>query len=246
MTLSILLVDPDAGRRTRMIRGLEGTDCRIAGLAAGPDEAMRIAANVAPDVALVVATLGNGTGQHLTDRLSGEHGVPVVLVAAGGVEPLPLGLAAQAGVMGFLVDPIARSHASQHARGCGVSIPGVSGSPTGIGGSATERRGPKGDRAGEGALDGGWPTLGTGSLCSHPSEEHGHPTPHDRDRAGHHPVRGNEHKDPLTGGTRAQSRVLVTYIRATIVGRHEGNDACGFSTRRRVLFPGRLTQKEET
>jgi response regulator NasT len=57
-------------------------------------------------VALVVATLGNGSGQHLTDRLSGEHGVPVVLVAAGGLEPVPFRLAAQAGVMGFLVDPI--------------------------------------------------------------------------------------------------------------------------------------------
>jgi response regulator NasT len=107
MTLSILLVDPDADRRTRMTRSLEGTDCGIAGLAAGPDEALRIAADATPDVALVEATLGNGSGQHLTDRLSGEHGVPVVLVAAGGPEPVPLGLAAQAGVMGLLVDPIA-------------------------------------------------------------------------------------------------------------------------------------------
>ena len=246
MTLSILLVDPDAGRRTRMIRGLEETDCRIAGLAAGPDEAMRIAANVAPDVALVVATLGNGTGQHLTDRLSGEHGVPVVLVAAGGVEPLPLGLAAQAGVMGFLVDPISAATLRSTTRGCGVSIPGGSGSPTGSGGSAAERRGPKGDRAGKGALDGGWPTLGTGSLCSHPSEEHGHPTPHDRDRAGHHPVRGNEHKD------RTDRRHPRAIARS---GHVHPDDHCWSPRRQRRLrifdpqarsFFGRLTQKEET
>jgi AmiR/NasT family two-component response regulator len=106
MTLSILLVDPDADRRTRITRNLGGTDCRIAGLSDGPDEAMRIAADTAPDVALVAATIGNGSGEHLTDRLSGEHGVPVVLVASGVLEPLPLGLAAQAGVMGFLIDPI--------------------------------------------------------------------------------------------------------------------------------------------
>jgi response regulator NasT len=106
MTLSILLVDPDTDRRTRITRSLGGMDCRIAGLAAGPDDAVRIAADTAPDVALVAATLGNGSGERLTDRLSGEHGVPVVLVAAGGLEPVPLGLAAQAGVMGVLVEPI--------------------------------------------------------------------------------------------------------------------------------------------
>ena len=106
MTLSILLVDPDADRRTRITRSLGGMDCRIAGLAAGPDDAVRIAADTAPDVALVAATLGNGSGQRLTDRISGKHGVPVVLVAAGGLEPVPLGLAAQAGVMGVLVEPI--------------------------------------------------------------------------------------------------------------------------------------------
>jgi response regulator NasT len=106
MTLSVLLVDPDADRRMRMTRDLKGMDCRIAGLASGPDEAVRIAADAAPDVAVVIATFGNGSGQHLTDRLSDEHGVPVVLVAGGGLEPLPLGLAAQAGIMGFLVDPI--------------------------------------------------------------------------------------------------------------------------------------------
>ena len=155
MTLSILLVDPDTDRRTRITRSLGGMDCRIAGLAAGPDDAVRIAADTAPDVALVAATLGNGSGERLTDRLSGEHGVPVVLVAAGGLEPVPLGLAAQAGVMGVLVEPIGATTLRSTLEVAVCRFRELQGSPAGIGRSAAERRGTKGDRAGEGPPDGG-------------------------------------------------------------------------------------------
>lgn len=105
MTHSILLVDDDSAHRTRVARSLAETGIQVATEAASPEAALRIAATQTLDVAILTAPLGNGEGMHLADRLSGEHGVPVVLLApAAGLATLAL--AAQSGVMGFLVEPI--------------------------------------------------------------------------------------------------------------------------------------------
>jgi response regulator NasT len=105
VTHTILLVDADSEHRTHVARSLAETGIQVAAEAANPEDAMRIAATQVPDVAILTAALGNGEGMHLADRLSGEHGVPVVLLApAAGLATLPL--AAQSGVMGFLVEPI--------------------------------------------------------------------------------------------------------------------------------------------
>jgi response regulator NasT len=106
MTRSVLLVDPDAQRQRRLTQSLQGTDFRIAAAASDPEEALRLAATASPDVALVVASLSNGAGMHLSDRLPKEHQVPVVILASLASEPSPLKVAGQAGVMGFLVEPV--------------------------------------------------------------------------------------------------------------------------------------------
>lgn len=105
MTHSILLVDADSEHRTSIARSLVEAGTQVATEAASPDQALRIAAAQAPDVAIVTAALGNGGAIHLADRLSGEHGVPVVLLATVS-GPATLALAAQSGVMGFLVEPV--------------------------------------------------------------------------------------------------------------------------------------------
>jgi AmiR/NasT family two-component response regulator len=105
VTHSILLVDADSEHRTRIARSLVEAGTQVATEAASPDQALRIAATQAPDVAIVTAALGNGGGIHLADRLSGEHGVPVVLLAPVS-GPATLALAAKSGVMGFLVEPV--------------------------------------------------------------------------------------------------------------------------------------------
>jgi AmiR/NasT family two-component response regulator len=105
VTHSILLVDADSEHRTQIARTLAEAGIQVAAEAASPEEAMRIAATQAPDVAILTAALGNGGGTHLADRLSGEHGVPVVLVTPV-AELATLTLAAQSGVMGLLVEPV--------------------------------------------------------------------------------------------------------------------------------------------
>ena len=106
MTRSVLLVDPDAERQQRIARHLDGTEFRLAAIATGPEEALRLAATASPDVALVVAPLGNGAGMLVADRLPKEHGVPVVLLAPAGLVPSSTHLVSQVGVMGHLVEPV--------------------------------------------------------------------------------------------------------------------------------------------
>jgi response regulator NasT len=66
---------------------------------------MRVAATATPDAALLTAALGNGMGMHLVDRLSEEHGVPVILLAPR-AESATMMLASQPGVMGLLIEPV--------------------------------------------------------------------------------------------------------------------------------------------
>jgi AmiR/NasT family two-component response regulator len=106
MTRSVLLVDPETDRQTRMLQSLDGTDFRVAAAVTDPGDALRLAATTSPDVALVATTFGNGMGLHVTERLPKEHKVPVVLLASGSLDTTSMKLAAQAGVMGFLVEPI--------------------------------------------------------------------------------------------------------------------------------------------
>jgi response regulator NasT len=89
-----------------MAHGLAGTEFRVVAVATRPEEALRLAADARPDVALVAAALGNGTGMHVTDRLPKEHRVPVVLLVRGGLVPLSVNLATQTGVMGCIVEPV--------------------------------------------------------------------------------------------------------------------------------------------
>lgn len=105
MAHSILLVDADPEHRTRIARGLAEAGIHVAAEAASPEEAMRVAATQAPDAAILTAAFGNGGGMHLADRLSGEHGVPVVLLTpVGGLAAVTF--AAQSGIMGLLVEPV--------------------------------------------------------------------------------------------------------------------------------------------
>ena len=106
MARFVLLVDPDAERQKRMRQSLDATDFRVAAAATDPGDALRLAETTNPDVALVATTLGNGVGMRVTDRLSKEHKVPVVLLASGSLDTTSMRLAAQAGVMGFLVEPV--------------------------------------------------------------------------------------------------------------------------------------------
>ena len=106
MERSVLLVDPDAARQTRIAHSLEGTDYRIAASAGDSEKGLRLAATIHPDVALVGTALGNGAGIQVTERLSKEHNVPVVLLASGSLEPPAVKLAARTGVMGFVIEPI--------------------------------------------------------------------------------------------------------------------------------------------
>lgn len=106
MTRSVLLIDGDPEHRTRIAQSLKASGVTQTAEAASPEEAMRIAAATAPHIALLTAALGNGDGVGLADRLSGEHGVPVVLLALQS-EPAASMLAAQPGIMGLLVEPVA-------------------------------------------------------------------------------------------------------------------------------------------
>jgi AmiR/NasT family two-component response regulator len=106
MNRSVLLVDADTEHRTHIAQCLNAAGVRVMAEATDPEEAMRTAATASPDAALLTAAFGNGGGMHLADRLSCEHGVPVILLApATGLAPMTL--AAQPGVMGLLVEPVA-------------------------------------------------------------------------------------------------------------------------------------------
>ena len=102
---AILVVDPDADHRMRLRILLASNGNRVVGEAGDAEEAMRLAATTAPDVAVVVADLGPGDGIHLGSRLAAEHGIPAVLLAAT-AEPVSIVQAAQGGMMGFLVEPV--------------------------------------------------------------------------------------------------------------------------------------------
>ncbi len=106
MTRSVLLVDPDTERQKRMAESLDGADFRVAATVADPEDALRSARLTTPDVALVAAALDNGAGMHVTERLSKEYKVPVVLLAPPPPTPSSMKRAAQAGIMGFLAEPI--------------------------------------------------------------------------------------------------------------------------------------------
>ena len=106
MKRSVLLVDPDAARQTRIGHGLEKTDFWLSAAAEDCEGGLRLAAVCHPDVALVGTALGNGAGLQVTERLPREHNVPVVLLASGSLEPPAVKLAAHMGVMGFVVEPI--------------------------------------------------------------------------------------------------------------------------------------------
>jgi two-component system, response regulator PdtaR len=104
MTRSILLVDPDETYRRSTARSLDVHATRIAGEAANPNEAMRLAAMAEPDVALIATSLRNGDAFHLAGRLATELGIPSVLLASAADQP-SICQAAEAGVMGLLVRP---------------------------------------------------------------------------------------------------------------------------------------------
>ena len=105
MTRSILLVDGDSEHRRLTAQSLCSAGINVVGEASSPEEAMRVAATATPDAALLTAALGNGVGMHLADRLSEEHGVPVILLAPR-AESATMMLASQPGVMGLLVEPV--------------------------------------------------------------------------------------------------------------------------------------------
>lgn len=105
MRRSILLVDPDETHRRSIAHCLDGHGARVAGEATNSNQAMRVAASVQPDVALVATSLHNGDAIHLVDRLATELGVPSVLLAAATDQP-SISRAAESGVMGLLVRPV--------------------------------------------------------------------------------------------------------------------------------------------
>jgi response regulator NasT len=89
-----------------MTDSVEGTAFGLAAVATSPEDALRVAAAVRPDVALVAASLGSGKGMPAIDKLPKEHRVPVVLFFAVGLGPPSATLAHHSGVMGCLVEPV--------------------------------------------------------------------------------------------------------------------------------------------
>ncbi len=70
MQRAILVVDPDADRRSRLRPILAKNGSRVVGEVDGPEEAMRVAVMAVPDVAVIAADMGNGGGTHLAGRLA--------------------------------------------------------------------------------------------------------------------------------------------------------------------------------
>ena len=105
MTRSILLVDPDHAHRAHIARSLDANIARVAGEAADPDEAMRLAAMTRPDVAIVATYFQNGEGFHLVGRLATEHGIPSILLLRAGDRTV-MSRATESGAMGLLIRPV--------------------------------------------------------------------------------------------------------------------------------------------
>jgi response regulator NasT len=89
-----------------MTHSVEGTAFGLAAVATSPEDALRVAAVVRPDVAVVAAGLGSGMGMRVIYRLPKEHKVPVVLYFDAGLGPPSATLAHHSGVMGCLVEPV--------------------------------------------------------------------------------------------------------------------------------------------
>ncbi len=102
---SVLLIDRDSGRQARLAANLRATDFRIVAMVSDSTEALRLAATTGPSVAVVGVSSGTEVEMHLSDRLSKDHRVPVVIVASAFREPCR-NVVTQAGVMGFLVEPV--------------------------------------------------------------------------------------------------------------------------------------------
>lgn len=105
MTRSVLLVDPDNEHRIRVARSLDVATVRVAGEAADPDEAIRLAAMTRPDAAIVAADLGQEVDAHLVGRLATAHRVPSLLLFRA-AEQVAMSRVTAPGVMGVLVTPV--------------------------------------------------------------------------------------------------------------------------------------------
>ncbi len=105
MGRSILLVDPDGTDRLAVLQKLDARCVQVVGMASDPEEAMRLAVAMQPDIALVAASLPNGHAIRLVSRLATEHGIPSVLLAHR-IDELPVAEAAASGVMGLLMSPL--------------------------------------------------------------------------------------------------------------------------------------------
>ena len=105
MQRSILVVDSDGSRRSRLQATLVGIGSRVVAEASDPEEAMRLATMTSPHVAIVAGGPPQADGIHLVGRLATEHGIPTLLLLPPGLPP-DIAWATQAGMMGFLVDPV--------------------------------------------------------------------------------------------------------------------------------------------
>jgi DNA-binding NarL/FixJ family response regulator len=88
MVIRCLIVDdsPDFGRVA--VELLEGEGFDVVGLATDSDEAVRLAAELRPDLALVDINLGEESGFDLSRLLSGELVDAVILISSHGGEEL--------------------------------------------------------------------------------------------------------------------------------------------------------------
>jgi AmiR/NasT family two-component response regulator len=102
---SVLIVVGDSSQRATLVRMLTETDDWNATSAGTPEEAMHLATTTTPAVALLtVPPDSDRAALNLTDRLTTEFGIPVVLHASK--DSHSHAMAVHEGVMGILVDPI--------------------------------------------------------------------------------------------------------------------------------------------
>ena len=102
---SVLIVAADPEQRARIIRILNEADGWNVVEAAESEQAMRIATTASPSVAVLTVAPGyDKPALNLVDRLTTEHGIPVVLLTSEAGAP-PQVMAAHEGVMGVLIEP---------------------------------------------------------------------------------------------------------------------------------------------
>jgi DNA-binding NarL/FixJ family response regulator len=102
MTRTVLVVDDDAGFRDLATRLLRNWGYQVVGEAGSAAEALRQAAALHPDAALIDVALPDGNGFELTVSLASLPGPPWVVLVSADSDPGFAAAAHRAGAVGFV------------------------------------------------------------------------------------------------------------------------------------------------